>query len=285
MRIDRVLALATAGLLVGLTGCSGNGGDAADSPAPAGAESSAATSQTPSASVEPEDTSAPSDEPAAAGEGYDADELIDAMQAAFQQNRSAHMTMRATGGQMQMSAEGDVSYAGGQSAMRMTMQAPALGAGRVEMRAIDGVLYMSIPPMTPRGKFVKVDPRDPNSPLAGMDLTGQLDPMHSFDAFRDGLKKVRFVGEESVDGEDMDHYVLTVDTSAVLKSGGQQVAPGMPKTVTYDLWLDRDDLMRRLSFDVAGTGMVLEMSQWGEPVHVTAPPASAIMTMPGMPQM
>ena len=33
--------------------------------------------------------------------------------------------------------------------MQMTMQMPQLGAGSMEMRMIDGVIYMAMPPMTP----------------------------------------------------------------------------------------------------------------------------------------
>ena len=58
---------------------------------------------------------------------------------------------------------------------------------------------------------------------------------------------------------------------------------GLPKTVDYDLWLDQDDLMRRIEFTVpgGGGGMTMTMSDWGKPVTVKAPPPGAVMQMPG----
>jgi hypothetical protein len=89
----------------------------------------------------------------------------------------------------------------------------------------------------------------------------------------------------------MAHYVLTVDSKKAAKAQGQRWQQGMPDTISYDLWLDGSDLMRRIEFDLgavtggqAGSGgMVMTMSDWGEPVTVEAPPASAIVEMPGTP--
>jgi len=262
MRTDRVLTRVLSGvagsaLMLTLAAC---GGDATTTEEPAATDASSASSA---------DASTEETEPSEPSEPADEDE--------------------ATGGGQTMSGTGDVSYAGDDTAMRMSMQIPQLGSGSIEMRMLDGVMYMSMPPMTPKGKFIKIDTKDPNSPLGDLGGVTQGDPLATFDAFDAGLQDVEYVGPEDVDGEQMDHYVLTVDAAKAAKAQGQQVQPGMPETISYDMWIDEQDLMRRIEFDlgaVAGGGaggMVMTMSDWGKPVTVEAPPANAIVQMPGMP--
>ena len=270
MRVTRLAAGAVAALMMtGLTACGGGGTPAAD--APSSAVASAGSS---SAASSPSAAESPS--------GYDAQELLAAMKAAVAENKTSHITMDLNGGGQSMTGDGDISYEGESSSMQLELKAPQLGKGTIEMRMIDGIVYMAMPPMTPKGKFIKFDTNDPNSPFGQLGgLTGG-DPLSSFEAFDAGLKKVDYVGQESVDGEDMDHYVLTVDARKAAKAQGMTSMPqGMPKTVDYDLWLDDQDLMRRMEFDMGGGGMTMTMSDWGEPVTIKAPPKSAVMKMPG----
>ena len=58
-------------------------------------------------------------------------------------------------------------------------------------------------------------------------------------------------------------------------------AGSVPKELTYDLWLDENDLMRRVQYTMAGGGVTISMSDWGEPVPVKAPAKADIMEMPG----
>lgn len=270
MRLTRPLALAaTSALLVAVSACGNTAeGEAASSGSPDTAASSSAAS---------DDAGAPEG-------GYDAEELLAAMKAAVEKNESAHITMDMSGaGQPKTTAEGDVSYAGDSTAMQLSMQIPQAGADKVEMRLVDGVIYMAMPPMTPEGKFISFDTKDPNSPLGDLGGITKGDPLSTFDAFEAGLEKVEYVGEESVEGEDLDHYVLTVDAkkAAAAQGAGAEAMPPGTKTIEYDLWLDSEDLMRRMEFSQGAGSIVMTMSQWGEPVTVEAPPASAIMKMPG----
>lgn len=276
--LNRVLSgVAGSVLLLTLAACGGGTETAEETPA---------TDSASSATTDTEET--PAEDPAAEG-GYDETELLDAMKAAIAENESAHVTMEINGGGGQsMTGEGDVSYAGDQTAMQMTMQIPQMGSGKMEMRMVDGVMYMAIPQMTPKGKFIRIDTNDPNSPFGDLGGVTQGDPLATFDAFDAGLEKVEYVGPEDVDGEQMDHYVLTVDAKKAAKAQGQKWQQGMPDTINYDMWIDESDLMRRIEFDLGAMmgqpgagGMVMTMSDWGEPVTVKAPPASAIMKMPG----
>lgn len=275
MRMRRLAALAAASvLLVGLAGC---GGDETT------AVSDDATTET--SATEPSETESETEEPAEEPVeeepgGYDAEELLAAMKAAVGDNESAHLVMEMGGGGQSMNAEGDVSYAGDTTSMQLTMQSPEMGPGVIEMRMVDGVMYMSMPPMTPEGKFLEFDLNDPNSPMGSLGGVTQGDPLETFKAFDEGLREVKYLGPEEVDGEEMDHYVLTVDGKAAAKAQGAP-AGSVPDEITYDLWLDDDDLMRRIQYTMAGGGVTISMSDWGKPVTVKAPAKSDIMQMPG----
>lgn len=263
-------AAAVTGVLVLVGGCGGDG-EPVDDGVP---EAAAASSQSvDSGSAESE---SPSAEPEAQAGGYDAKELIAAMKAAVADKESAHLTMRG-GGPQGMNGEGDVSYAGDSTAMQMEMTLPT---GRALVRLVDGVMYLAMPGMTPEGKFLKLDTNDPNSPFGNLGGVLQGDPLATFDAFDAGLEEATYVGAEDVDGEQMDHYVLTVDAEKAAKAQGTQLPSGTG-TVTYDLWIDDEDLMRRLEFGSGASGMTLTLSDWGKPVTVKAPPASALMELPG----
>lgn len=261
-------------VLAGLGGCSEDTTPVADeSPGGGSATSDPVES-------EPADEESESTDPEEESGGYDADELLAAMKAAVMEHKSSHITMSMTGIQS-LTGEGDVSYAGDNTAMQLSMTMPQLGTGEVEVRLVDGVIYMAMPPMTPEGKFIEFDTNDPNSPFGDLGGITQGDPMSTFEAFEAGLRKVTYVGEEGVDGEDMDHYVLSVDARKAAKAQGTELPPGAPDEVSYDLWLDDEDLMRRMEFTQGTGGMTMTMSDWGKPVSIEAPPASAIMQMPG----
>jgi len=285
MRIKRLCAAATASVLIAaLTACGGDDTPAADdSP---GVDTTSSSVPEDGTAEEPDDE--PSEEPEAEepedSGGYDADQLLAAMKDAVAENETTHVTMEigqpGQAGQS-MSGEGDISYAGDSTAMQMMLKVPGMGGGTIEMRLIGRFMYMAIPPMTPPGKFVKLDTNDPNSPMGDLGGITDGDPLATFDAFEAGLEKAEYVGEEDVSGEDMDHYVLTVDAKKAAEAQGSPMVQGMPEMLTYDLWIDDEDLIRRMKFDQAGADMTMTMDDWGQPVSVKAPPAAAIMPMPG----
>lgn len=277
MRIRK--AIATAGILAAslgsLTACNHDDGKTeAGTPA-------LSKSATPSPSQSDEASASASGE-STPEESSDApltqDQLVDAITVGQVKAGSAHVSMT-MGGASAMTAEGDVSYRGASPQMKMTMSMGQMGGAPMELRYVGKVLYMTIPQLTPPGKFVKIDPRDKSNPMSKSfgSLSEQMDPLSSVRAMKAGVRSVRYVGPESVDGEDADHYVVTVDSAALMKAMDQKAVPGMPKTLTYDMWLDDQDLLRRMQFDLSGLTMDMTMSKWGEPVHVVAPPAGKVV--------
>ena len=71
---------------------------------------------------------------------------------------SAHMTMTMTGA-MAVTAEGDVAYEDAGPEMRMTMRWRRWAPARWSMRLVDGIVYMTIPRLTPPGSSSRSTPR------------------------------------------------------------------------------------------------------------------------------
>ncbi len=276
MRIRQ--ALATAAVLAAATGSLSACNDADTATKDPGAASSASASE--SASDEP--TAAADDAGSTEDSGHlDKDGLVEAITEGQRKAGSAHIAMKMSNG---ISAEGDVDYQGSSPEMQMSMKLPQMGAGTMEMRFVDGIVYMSMPQVTPRGKFLKIDPNDKSNPMSKSfgSLTEQMDPLNSIKGMRAGVQEVEFVGAEEVKGDAVDHYRVTVDTAKMMEATGQKTVPGMPETLTYDMWLDDKDLLRRMQFDLSGLKLDMLMSRWGEPVEVQAPPADKIVESPQM---
>ncbi len=218
-----------------------------------------------------------------AGKALSKDELIQATYDAAMQAKSAHMSMIMSG-KASMKAQGDLVYGAHQPSMAMTMSMPQMGKGEMEMRLVGGMMYMQLPGMTPPGKFVAIDPKDKTSPLAKSfaATSGQMDPLHSFQTMQKAVKSVDRVGKQTLGGVELDHYKVVVDTSALVKGLGTAAAQqaALPETLTYDMWLDSKNLLRRMTFDLMGVTFEAEMSKWGEPVTVKRPAADQIVKMP-----
>jgi hypothetical protein len=257
--LRRRLALGSLLPVLALTAACGGGDEATDA----------------SSSSESSESAETSDQP------YDADTIIPAMQEALGDETSARIQMELTG-QAELSIDGSMAmtdeFEDGEMELTVDVQGQAL-----EMRQVDGLIYVSGPPATPEGKWLEVDPSDPKDPVApqfaGLAKSGDLTT--TFDAFREGLTDVEYVGEEEIDGEATDHYVFTVDAAAAAKAQDQPMAPGMPEELSYDVWLTQDDLMRRVKFELGPVAATVDATEWGEPVDVEAPPAGDIVTPPG----
>jgi hypothetical protein len=285
-RVRRLLAALVVPFLFGaLTSCGTDDEQTpADAPAasgsPAEPDAPAEGEEQEAEKADPEETEAPD-----SGDELNTQTFLPALRAAATDNQSAHMVMDIDAGPGSLTAEGDIRY-GENPAMAMTMEGPSFGGNEMEMRVVDGLMYMSLPPMTPPGKFIKVDPSDPNDPMGASmgSLATQMDLETTFASFEAGLRRVELVGAESVSGEDLDRYQVSVDAAAASEAQGQPAAPGMPETIVYDIWLDDDDLMRKLGFELGGqVSMNATMSQWGEPVTVAVPPANKIVKAPSVP--
>lgn len=272
LNLRRTLALAaTPMLLAALTACGGDSSEqASDEPA------AASSTEAGTASEEPSDGG----DAVAEGDEVDKDQFLEDFMAAVDSATTAHMSMTTGAAGSEFTADGEVDYTTTPPEMAMTMSNPAMGDQTMDVRLIDDFFYLNLGQMS-QNKFVKIDINDKNSPMGDMSqLTNSMDPVQSFEQFASGLDKVIYVGEESVDGEDLEHYVLTLDTTKVemLQGTGAQ---GLPKTLDYDLWLDSEDRMRQVKIDLGETGSVdMKIFDWDEPVEIEAPAEDEITSLP-----
>lgn len=228
-----------------------------------------------------EDSSASSEE-SAEPEIHDKETLLPALRAAFEDEASSRVQVTMTGGaEISIDGRSVVSEDSADSEMEMSME---VQGQQIDMRMVDGLIYISGAPMTEQGKWFEIDPSDAKDPMAeqfaGLAEAGDLNS--TFDAFEAGLRDVKHVGAEEIDGEPVEHYVLTIDAAAAGEVQGVPMQPGMPEQLEYDLYLTEDDLMRRVEFDLGGVAAVIDATEWGEEVDVEAPAKSDIVQMPGM---
>jgi energy-converting hydrogenase Eha subunit A len=199
--------------------------------------------------------------------------FVPAMKAAITKQKSWRITGK-------MTAEGstlltiDGVQTAQPAAMSMEMTGAAFQGKTAKMVVVKKVAYVSIPGMTPAGKYVKID--DGQAGDLGELLDGG-DPTKIFKSFDSSMANVKFVRSEKVGGQMLDRYDVTVNTAKALAAQGKKVPAGVPKTLTYSLWMDKSNLVRKLTFDLAGLSMVMTMSDYNKPVTITAPPASKIV--------
>lgn len=218
----------------------------------------------------------------AEGEQVDAEEFMKTFEAAFDKATTVHMSMEmdmgATGS---MVAEGDADYTTDPTNMVMTMSGAAFQGQEMDLRLVDGVMYMKMPAMGE--KFFQLDLNDPSNPL-GAGFTDMLDVRAMFEGFGDSLDSVVYEGEEEIDGETTDEYTVSVDSSTLLESQGQQLPPGagVPDMISYSIYFSEDGLYRRLEMDMGDTlgAMTMDFTDWGSDVTIEAPPAGEVTEFP-----
>lgn len=232
----------------------------------------------PTTSVSPSET----DSAPAAGENVPPADFVALFEAGFENLTTAHQTMTFDrGGAGTMNGAGDVDYSDSPPAMSFKMTGSLFGASGMDMRMVDGMMYMQIPGMSD-GKYVKFDLSDPSSPLGA--LGAQLDPQAMFASFEKGIESVTFVGQEDVDGESLDHYSVVVDSNAILESLGQTPPGGgaLGDQITYEFWLDGDHRLRQMTTDMGALGsMKMTVSDFGKDVSIEAPSPDQVTQMPG----
>jgi hypothetical protein len=164
-------------------------------------------------------------------------------------------------------------------AMSMEMSGEAFNGGKARIIFVNGFVYVAMPGLAPTGKYLKVDTKSSDPAVAGFgSMVDSADPTRTFKAFGSGLRNVKFVRSETIDGRKLDRYAVTVDTATALRAQGKTMPAGAPKTVDYTLWMGTDHLVHRMSFDMSGVSMLMTMNEFNKPVSIKAPPARSIVT-------
>lgn len=199
--------------------------------------------------------------------------FVPAMTTAVSKQKSWHIT-----GTMSMNGNTLMTMDGYQTAnpvaVSMEMRGEAFQGRTAKILVIKNTGYVSIPGMTPAGKFATFK-------SGSDDQLSQLiqggDPTQIYKSFRSSLVDAKFVGQETIGGQKLDRYKITVNTAKALAAQGKKIPAGVPSTLTYSIWMDKTHLARRLTFELKGVSMVMNMKDYNKPVHITAPPASKIV--------
>lgn len=182
---------------------------------------------------------------------------------------SAHVAAEGALLGMPVSVDGDVAGGGAPEDLLLAL---ASADGALDVRLVDQVVYAKVDPFT-GGRFLRVDLGDPDDPLAAqvesftdmVDVDGLLDDL-------DGAVSVEPSGGApvTIDGVETVAYDVTVDAARL---GGPSRGAGAGTVTVY---LGPDALPRRVVADRGGSPFTIDLSAWGEPVSVDAPPADEV---------
>ena len=215
--------------------------------------------------------------------------LSDAQKAGRSLHMKGTMTVPGSSGTT-LTMEGDASMGSSVDdlAMAVTLRGGPLKS--MSMRFVDRTFYLKAPgtPLSPdpAKPWVSVSLDDSSNPMAAMidQVLSNLDPDHMAKLYS-AVTKLDDRGVEQVDGIQTRHYAVTMDTEKMVKALGMDKVPGvsldtlmaqMPASVTSQVWLDDQQRPVKMESDVNGAHTEFHYSRWGEPVHVTAPPASQV---------
>lgn len=210
---------------------------------------------------------------------YDNAEIIAEMVDAVADQDSARLTLGTKQSPEDITV--DASWAGDEPTFRaLTGGDPAQ---QLDVRRIGSRVYVGGEVVGNQWTYLEVDdPRiaDPESgfdagpvpTLLDIDVHGDLAALES------AVSKATDEGTEEIDGQDADHYSLTVDTQAWFDGLGDSSmyrAMDLPASVTMDLYVDDDSLPVRLAYEVPDqteASAQIGFSAWGTSVEVAVPP-------------
>jgi hypothetical protein len=228
------------------------------------------------------------------------------------------MTLPVPGmGENTVTIEGLADFSTGDGQMTMDMGAlmgdavAALGGDlTVEIRVVDGVMYMHYPETMAQfmggTPWLSIDAGDAlggdSQGLAGP--FGQSDPTRYLEYLAAVSSGVEEIGREPVGGVDTTRYHAVIDFSKAIEQVPDENLDALGldadafavqlsemqgllgSEMPVDVWIDDDGLLRRMSMDmsVAGQAAHLQMEIWdyGVDVNVEAPPADQVGDMGSM---
>jgi hypothetical protein len=96
-------------------------------------------------------------------------------------------------------------------------------------------------------------------------------------SFVTALASVSSSGSEDVDGQSLDRYELTIDTT---KLADQPAAGQLPPEMQVLVWLDDQDRMAKTSMNMGAIVYEATLTDFEAPVKLKAPPADQIASPP-----
>jgi hypothetical protein len=199
--------------------------------------------------------------------------FVPAMNTALAKQKSWHVVGKMTGGGSTLMTM-DGYQSANPTAMSMSMAGAAFNGKTAKIVVVKNTAYLSLPGVTPAGKFAKISQKDAGG-IA--ELLDSGDPTKIYKSFGKSMVSAQFAYEETIGGERLEKYDVTVNAAQALQLQGKKVPKGVPATIDYSMWMDKSHLIRKVAFDLSGVSMVMTMSEYNKPVAITAPPANKII--------
>ena len=207
------------------------------------------------------------------GSRLTADNVADRLAAAQAAAGSAHLDGKISAGPTgTLTLSGDLRLDKRNPAAHMTMTIPGLGQD-MEVILVDQAIYLKAPGLVQDKGWVTMDLS--SAPLPGL---SSLDTSQVLKGLKSAVE-VEAVGTEEVDGVEATHYEVSVDARKSVESLGipaSGAAGQLPAQLAYDIWVDDQDLVRRISLDIREVTVDMRFSAYGEPVDIEAPPPGEV---------
>jgi len=202
--------------------------------------------------------------------------LIDEQQKAG----SAHTAMTIGVGGQSITADGDTEFGKtlADTSVSMDMDMGSAGPATMKLLLVDGIMYMNLGQVT-KGKYAKFDLADDDNAFAKhfSQMADQMDPSKQLEEFKNAVKSFEKKGKpKQLDGVEAQPYEIVLDTTKVDAFSEVPGGAGVPKTITYVMYLGSDNRLRRMTANVSGSKTQVDFSKWGEDVDIKAPPASEV---------
>ncbi len=230
----------------------------------------------------------------AVGTRLTADDFGNQVAAAQMEAQSAHIegiTSLPVGQDLKIS--GDVQVGASLEEFKLAMVVELAGQGSIELRLVDGVVYVKLPATfapADAKPWVMLDVSDPDNPITSVfnQLMSSLDPS-KLAALFESVEELDNLGREDIKGVATTHYRVTIDTAKLVKVLDlgklegvdlESMLKEMPESVSSDVWVDDDALLVKTVSELSGSRSEMYYSNWGEPISVRTPPARDVGKLP-----
>lgn len=188
-------------------------------------------------------------------------DFVDVVQAATDKQTLVHLAQQVDAGQR---SEGVVKT--GPEGTSLLVRTPEQGGHRGEIRVVGDAVYMSTPPLTPEGKFFRLG-KDEKAGQQLIEDSMRMSPTAALEAMEAGMDSVKWKDTSVIGGLPVDRYRVTVKSRDGVTQG-------------LDVYLTEHNLMRRVRVQSEGHTITMDMTKWGEPVQIDAPPKAAVVPVP-----
>ncbi|MFD6090941.1 hypothetical protein ACFWGN_02340 [Oerskovia sp. NPDC060338] len=199
--------------------------------------------------------------------------VVERLTAAHRAAGSVSLSTAVTMDDLLVGLTADVAFLDGTQDVRLVYDVP--DTIQIDVRRVAATYYVGAGEAS-GNLFNTIDIADPASETAPLGLiAAALDPTQSLVSLAPGITGLEKSGDPVVvDGVETQPYALTVDVTK-LDTAAQEIIVGddgvLPTTMTVQLWVGADDLMRKHVTIVGAQNLEIAYTAWGTAPAVVAP--------------